>query len=53
MERERFTDNAEAVHDIGIVKLISENVYTAAYPLHDVSYHVHIVFRIECVTNLQ
>lgn len=37
LEREKFSDDPEAVFDVGIVKLLSERVYTAAYPLHDVS----------------
>lgn len=37
LEREKFNNQPEAVYDVGIVKLLSEGVYSAAYPLHDVS----------------
>lgn len=36
LERERFNDDPNAVYDVGIGKLLADEVYKAAYPLHDV-----------------
>ncbi|RZF41208.1 hypothetical protein LSTR_LSTR011589 [Laodelphax striatellus] len=38
LERQRFIDDPSSVAAIGIQRLISENVYCAAYPLHDGDY---------------
>lgn len=35
LEREKFNDDPSAVLDVGIGKLLADNVYKAAYPLHD------------------
>jgi hypothetical protein len=43
LDRQRFTEDQDDDFAFGIERLISELVYTAAYPLHDVSNHaVHI-----------
>lgn len=40
LDRQRFTEDQDDEFAFGIERLISELVYTAAYPLHDVSNHV-------------
>lgn len=42
LEREKFTDDPNAAYDVGIAKLLADEVYKAAYPLHDVS-HIHLI----------
>jgi len=37
LERMEFSDDHEAPFCFGINRLISDGVYSAAYPLHDVS----------------
>jgi len=39
LDRQRFTEDQDDDFAFGIERLISELVYTAAYPLHDVSNH--------------
>lgn len=36
LERQRFSDDNESHNDVGIEKLLSDGVYQASYPLHDV-----------------
>lgn len=38
LDRTRFTEDKEDDFAFGIDRLISENAYVAAYPLHDVSF---------------
>lgn len=38
LERQRFSEDADNHTDIGINKLIEDQVYEAAYPLHDVGF---------------
>lgn len=45
LEREQFGKHC---HDKGIKRLLSENIYKAAYPLHDVS--IILCIRIEIST---
>jgi hypothetical protein len=37
LDRQRFSEDQDDDFAFGIENLISESVYTAAYPLHDVS----------------
>lgn len=37
LERQRFSDGDETTNNVGIERLLSDYVYEAAYPLHDVS----------------
>jgi anoctamin-1 len=39
LDRQRFTEDQDDDFAFGVERLISELVYTAAYPLHDVSNH--------------
>lgn len=36
LERQRFSDGDETTNNVGIEKMLSDGVYEAAYPLHDV-----------------
>ena len=38
LERARFSDDEEAHFAFGVNRLVSDGVYSAAYPLHDVSF---------------
>ena len=40
LDRKRFSDDQQNDYAFGIERLINENVYIAAYPLHDVSFKV-------------
>ena len=47
LDRQRFSEDQDDDFAFGIERLISELVYTAAYPLHDVSNHsMHSVYDI-------
>lgn len=36
LERQRFSDDDDSHNNVGIQKLLSDGVYQASYPLHDV-----------------
>lgn len=36
LERQRFSDDDDSHNNVGIEKLLSDRVYQASYPLHDV-----------------
>lgn len=41
MKRKRFNDDVSDEFAFGIERLLTEGAYSAAYPLHDGSYHTH------------
>lgn len=50
LDRQRFTEDQDDDFAFGIERLISELVYTAAYPLHDVSNHSMCSFYVVLVS---
>lgn len=45
LERIRFSDDDETSNNVGIEKLLTEGVYEAAYPLHDVCYKSFVILN--------
>jgi len=37
LERQKYTDDASLPFAVGINRMLAEELYSAAYPLHDVS----------------